>query len=422
MNLDKWKIVRSIFDIKREQWFEPEKLLELQQSRLEGIIRSAYLTGHYRPVLDARSLTPKTAVSGFGSLPFTGKADISAAPSGFISSDSGKELSKFTTSGSSGRPLPIFMDKDALYYSGAMKYARLTDFGLSPLDLLAEVNVWTQTPRLERMGIFRRLRLPVLDSEAANLAQVARHGANVISSYPTVMATMARLNNECQRPMRMKAFLCGGEILTAGMRKLAESSFSCDVFQTYGNMEFGFVAWECPQEHNMHVCSSSILMEIVDDNGRPKKSGTGEVVITTLYNHAMPLLRYKIGDLASWGSPCACGRGWPVLKSIEGRSGQDIILPSGKSRPSFAFNVLYDLKSDASKIAQFQIVQKSPGLFVFRFVPANGGPDRACIKEIEERIHRACLYEEIKVEFEEADRIPRSLSGKLSHIIPTRNG
>ncbi|MFN7991119.1 MAG: AMP-binding protein [Candidatus Micrarchaeia archaeon] len=416
MNLEKWTIVRDIFAIKREEWLDRDSLEALQERRLTRVVRAARDTPHY-----GRILPPDISdLDSLARLAPTSKEDVRRDPFSFVRKQAAGRLQVFNTSGSTGKPMPVYMDQGAIFYSGAVKYAMVTDFGLSPLDHLAEVSIWTKTARPGRMGIFRRLQLPVSDSEEANLGRMATHHVNVFSAYPTIAQLLAGLNSERRTPLRMKSVYCGGEVLRSRTRESIESSFSAEVFQRYGNTEFGFVAWECPQEHRLHVCSSSVILEILDAKGKPRKSGEGEVALTTLHNLAMPLIRFRIGDLASWGKECPCGRGWPVLGSIAGRSGETVRLPSGRIRPTFAFNVLYDSEFRFDGISQFQIVQESPEVFVFRYIPSDGGPTREVLSEIEKRIRRACLGEDIEVGFQETDSISKSPSGKTTHMIPYR--
>ena len=204
-------------------------------------------------------------------------------------------------------------------------------------------------------------------------------------------------------------------MLTEECRKIISDSFSCPVFNQYATMEFASIAWECPDEHKLHVNSSSCIVEIVDSNGKPT-SGTGEILVTTLYNHAMPLLRFNIGDKGKIGKECPCGRGLPVLENLNGRTDDFITLPSGRRLSSFSLNILY-LETSINGIWHYQIVQEAPERFVVRIVPAKDGFEDSSKKEIERRIRKACLGEEIKVEFELVDSIKRDKSGKLRKII-----
>ena len=99
----------------------------------------------------------------------------------------------------------------------------------------------------------------------------------------------------------------------------------------YSAEEAGCIALQCPQTDNYHVQSESLLVEVLDDKGDPCEPGEiGRVILTTLHNFAMPLIRYQIGDYAEAGGPCPCGRGLPTLKRILGRRRNRARLPDGR--------------------------------------------------------------------------------------------
>jgi phenylacetate-coenzyme A ligase PaaK-like adenylate-forming protein len=88
----------------------------------------------------------------------------------------------------------------------------------------------------------------------------------------------------------------------------------------YAADEAGCIALQCPDHEHYHVQSESVLVEVLDVEGRACAPGAvGRVVVTTLQNFAMPLVRYDIGDVAEAGDPCPCGRGLPVLRRIARR-------------------------------------------------------------------------------------------------------
>jgi phenylacetate-CoA ligase len=99
------------------------------------------------------------------------------------------------------------------------------------------------------------------------------------------------------------------------------------------------------------------LVEVLNDRGEACDAGqTGRVVVTTLHNFAMPLLRYDIGDYAEVGEPCACGRGLPTLRRILGRQRNVLVMPNGERRwPVFDAAQAADLPA----LRQFQVIQRS---------------------------------------------------------------
>jgi phenylacetate-CoA ligase len=105
---------------------------------------------------------------------------------------------------------------------------------------------------------------------------------------------------------------------------------------------------------------------VLDHDDRPCAPGeTGRVIVTPLHNFAMPLLRYDIGDLATVGAGCACGRTLPVLAAIPGRARDLIVLPSGDRRPAYYGHGAI-MQVDA--IMQHQVAQTAANEIVLRLV------------------------------------------------------
>jgi phenylacetate-CoA ligase len=407
------QVLKHLQVLRREQWADFDRLQELQKQRLAAILGSARSTRYYSPILS--SVRDDEAIEDITLIPLTEKDSVRSCEENFVPENLNPPDLRITrTSGSSGRPIKVYTDQHALDYRIALKYFVELEFGLPMFELFAEVSLAPYKPHalLSTLGIFPKMVLPVSNGEERNFRKICSSKATRMGWYPSVMSIFAQLNDN----RKFKSVFCGGEMLTKDCRKLISDSFSCPVFNQYASMEFSSIAWECPEEHNLHVNASSCIVEILDSKGKPKKSGSGELALTSLHNHAMPLLRYKLGDRASWGSPCSCGRGLPSLSSLSGRNDDFIILPSGRKISSFSLNVLY-LETNIKGIWHYQLVQEETDRFVVRIVPTKDGFGSTAKAEMEQRIKRACLGEAIKVEFEISDRIKRDSSGKLRKII-----
>lgn len=130
------------------------------------------------------------------------------------------------------------------------------------------------------------------------------------------------------------------------------------ISDTYSCVEFGNIAQQCPEHHNYHVNTEHVKLEIIDAQGNACGVGeVGKVLVTGLLNYATPLIRYELGDYASWGEPCACGRSLPVLEKVYGRERNRLIMPNGES--CFPYLGEYDDVEDMSMgaIRKFQFIQ-----------------------------------------------------------------
>ena len=136
------------------------------------------------------------------------------------------------------------------------------------------------------------------------------------------------------------------------------------------------------------------------------------MVVTTLHNFSMPLIRYEIGDYAEVGHSCSCGRGLPVLTRILGRQRNMLVFPNGEKKwPILPMSTL----SAVHPVRQFQFVQKSPDTIELRLVT-----DRV-LNEAEEREFTGILHDRFnhpfRITFSYPERIPRSKTGKYEDFV-----
>ena len=133
--------------------------------------------------------------------------------------------------------------------------------------------------------------------------------------------------------------------------------------------EVGYIALQCPQHEHYHVQFETLIVEVLDSAGTPCAPGeVGRVVLTTLHNFAMPLVRYAIGDYAEAGEACDCGRGLPVIKRIMGRDRNMLTKPDGSQHwPSFPAEIW----TAVAPIRQFRLIQKSLDRIEAQFVAAD---------------------------------------------------
>src|SRR6185312_15465562 len=156
--------------------------------------------------------------------------------------------------------------------------------------------------------------LDVKSSLEQQLEWLLRVNPGYLLCYPSVMlglSTLLRAGGS--RVPNLKQLRSFGEILEPDCRAQCEEAFGVKVIDMYSSQEVGYIALECPQEEQYHVQSENLFVEVLDEAGRACQPGeVGKVVVTTLHNFAMPLLRYDIGDYAEVGAPCRCGRNLPV--------------------------------------------------------------------------------------------------------------
>ena len=205
-----------------------------------------------------------------------------------------------------------------------------------------------------------------------------------------------------------------GEVLSDETREECRRAWDVPVIDCYSAQEVGPIALQCPDSEVYHVQSEAIFVEVINDAGEPCRAGeTGRVLLTPLYNYAMPLLRYEIGDHAVVGAPCACGRGLPVLTRILGRERNALLVGRRGERywPAFGSRKLRAL----APVVQHQLVQTSMTRLEARLVTERPlTPD-------EESSLRAHILASLPTRYELVmkyyDEIPRNSSGKFENFI-----
>ena len=185
-------------------------------------------------------------------------------------------------------------------------------------------------------------------------------------------------------------------------------AFGAKIRGFYSSEEAGRIGYTCATGNHFHVCSESILVEILDDDDRPCPSGqTGRVIVTPFYNTAQPFIRYAQGDLASWGMPCSCGITLPVIEKIDGRVSHLFKRPDGTR---FATQILDHLREKLG--AEFwQFAQIGPNQIEVRYKPV-GGRDKQLEESFSGVLKREYL-QGFEISYKIIKNLPLTKSGKF---------
>nr|WP_076145067.1 AMP-binding protein [Natrinema saccharevitans] len=246
------------------------------------------------------------------------------------------------------------------------------------------------------------------------LDEIEQFQPDYIDGYPSSISYCAQRALETNRDIRIPAAFPTAETLREEDRELIEEGFSTQVYNQYGSTESAALITECPNG-NWHVNPEIGIVEVLDEDGEPVTEGEiGELVLTGLNNKAMPLIRYRIGDMAR-GPPryeaCDCGWNTPVIEEIIGREDEVVITADGRRIPMLSYNVF----KYAEGIEESQIVQESVDEFVLRIVPGDGYTDDQADLVTEKLKDR--VGEDISVEVKLLDEIPKTSSGKFRAVI-----
>jgi phenylacetate-CoA ligase len=214
----------------------------------------------------------------------------------------------------------------------------------------------------------------------------------------------------------VRAVFTTGETIYADQRLAIEQAFQCKVFDFYGQGEGVFFAAECECHGGLHELSNMGIIETKTD----PQTGLAEVIGTSLHNYAMPMIRYRIGDLARplAESRCPCGRGFPLkLAKVIGRTDDRIYLSRDGEDSILPVTIRMALKPFLREGQNYQLVQRDFDDFLLTLtsprVAARRSPDRT---HLFRRTLRELLGDKCTIELNYTDSLTTS-GGKTRNVV-----
>ena len=403
------------------QWHDAGTVKQEQLARLNALLAHARGTvPFYRDA--AWPSLPLARIEDLALLPVTRKAELQAAGRGLVSdSHAGQKLTEIHTGGTTGMPLTVYCDSPTvqrnyaffsrfLSWAGIGAGARTATFAgriLMPPDVGAPF--WRRN-RAANTTLFSSYHISpsTLPAYVDALAELA---PEMIDSYPSSIEPVARhLITTGDRRIRPRAVITSSETLTPAVRRVIEDAFGCAVYDHYGSAEMVALVTQC-ERGTYHVNPEFGVLELLRD-GRPCLPGeSGEVVATGFINSVMPLVRYAIGDWASWRDrPCECGRAMPALEEIGGRVDDVIVTPEGR-----LVGRLDPIFKSVSSLFECRIVQDAADHVRVEIVAGGHVPaeeQRTLMSALRDRIGSTMRIDVVRV-----DRIPRTARGKLRTVV-----
>lgn len=325
------------------------------------------------------------------------------------------------TSGTSGTPLEVFRSLSSIIWEEAFHLQYWHWAGYRPGQPQAVLRgdqvteITRRTPPFwlwDRFGkqLFLSTRHLARETAPAILARLASSGAGMLRAYPSAAYVLAHQAQALGQAPRLAAVVCGSEPVFPFQREQIEASFGCRVFDFYGMAERIAFAGQC--EHGFyHLHPEYAWVEILDEHDQPT-TDFGFVVGTTLHNHVMPLLRYRINDRARWlPGECPCGRHYPRIELASGKVEDQLYDRDGN--PVSASIITFALKS-AAHIRQTQVAQTGPGQWRIRVVP-DAGYTEAHTQGLRDNFQQY-VSPRVEVTVELVDHIALQASGKFKWV------
>lgn len=267
---------------------------------------------------------------------------------------------------------------------------------------------------LQRRTYFNAYREFTDQERAACCDAINRMQPRAIVGYTGMLVDLARFARE-HHTLRWKtpALISTAETLQCGQRELLQAELASEVFDSYGSREFMNIASECALHTGYHIATDNLRVEVVGADGNPVAPGVeGRVVVTDFRNAATPFIRYDVGDLAVMADPgeaCHCGRPFPLLRGIEGRS-QDVIVTH---RGWVSALNIQDVLEHSDWIEGYQLIQPSRDRLIIKLLSR---VDLTEERLLPVRSRLRTQLGDLTVTFERVNELTRRPNGKIELV------
>jgi len=334
--------------LRESQWWPQEKLEEYQMKKLFSLLEHTINNvSYYTDLFKQRGLdlSDFSSLNDIAKIPLLTRESLADNADRLIAknidiADNKRYLLK-RTSGSTGSPIAIYWDKKEMYKQEIYNYWLYSMATISKLN--KHIKLWSRLFIDNKIKDVKyhdpynaRISLSTVPNTSDSMGEYLRIIDEFKPAYiigpPSFLYNLAgyALENGFD-DVNFPAFMSCYENIYAYQKKTITKQFRCNIFRCYGSEEFHTIAMECERGSGMHIDLRKGILEIIDEKGKVLPNGQkGRVVYTGLDNHAMPLIRYVLGDISTISTKrCSCERGLPLLESIDGRV-SEIIKYNGK--------------------------------------------------------------------------------------------
>jgi phenylacetate-CoA ligase len=405
-------------------WLGPDALRELSRRRLTRLLRTAARTGFYQTRLREAGVTTTSLLLDrdpagvLAALAPVGKAELRAAGDTLFPDGTRRSgWRSSASSGSTGEPFRVYYDARA--WATLKVLVKLRARRRCGLEVGHRVALLDPVPPVDASpdgGTAGRVaKISVLQSADVVAAQLAAFRPHAVYGLPSAIREAGRVLEEGGARFRVPLVFTSGELLHPGARAAISRAFEARVFDVYGSSETKEIAWECPAG-GMHVNADVVRVEIVDDDGHLLPDGAeGQIVVTSLVNHAMPLLRYRVGDRGSLlPDRCDCGLALPLIGVVTGREAEMLVLKGGRRISPYALTCALER---VGQMLRYQVTQLDPARVRVRAIP-HPDADREAMAERIRAVLRTEVAPFLEAEIEYVDRLAQGPRAKVRVVEP----
>ena len=373
--------VGSIYIKSLKRWrkidgYTLEELEELQEKRLAEVLRFSVDTiPYYKHML----LSPKkSAPDWLQQFPILEKDDLRKHSDALLAEPQ-KGLVKIMSSGSSGFRTEVFMNQTDISSLRAGNTHWWEWAGYRIGKPLLQTGITTKRSVFKRLKdmVFRTTYINAFSLSDNQLKEICdnltKGKQSCILGYASSINVIAEYALENNYNIHLESVISLGDKLFLHYRKNIEKAFQCKVMENYGSSEGFLIASQYDLQY-LYINTPQVYLEILDDDNKPVKDGEmGHVIVTRLDNRAMPLIRYRLGDLCiklpKDKYPDKRAFNYPLLERVIGRDTDVVILPDQKKLVVHSFTGVFE---HIKEIKQFKVIQKDTSGIEIEYIPDTG--------------------------------------------------
>lgn len=405
----------------RNQRKSPERLSRENLKQLGVLLRHAHEhVPFFRALWDAHGVRPDDirSLADLPKLPMIDKESVVAAGNEAIDRRLDPEaLDKMSTSGTSGRAITMRRVYSEMRLVRRSYLRSLFLNGARPWHRnVTMASTWLSNKKGLFIKTFAKTRhIYPKDTIDQQIQTLHEFKARNLMGQTGGLYLLAREILRRGETFPLKLLAPTGATLMPQMRQAMREAFRTEPRDLYGAVELGAVSWQC-KRGNYHVDADRMLVEIVDSDGNPVPKGqTGQVVCTTLHGYSLPLIRYRLRDVASMSTEtCDCGVRFPLMNAVQGRINDFLPTPTGELvSPHYLYHIFDHV--GGSPVKEWRIIQHAPDRLTYEYVPEdnfNASALEGGMNVIRERFGSG-----VTVEARQVDSVPMTPNGKRTCIV-----
>jgi len=416
-------------ELTETEFYDPSQIKDYQNNKLRQLIQHSYLNvPYYKQIFDEHKIKPVDikSIEDLAMLPILEKSTIQRNFHLLTASNSAKYF-KRTTSGSTGAPLKILYDKGNKLIEISLMLRFLSGIGK---DIGSkEINLWGRPDNTTWAKLIRFIKGFLYNTEFWNvylfkdkdysdiISKIMKNPKIHLRGFTQAVFMLACKLRENNISINVEAVSVTAEKLLNAQREVIERYLTKNLYDQYGCGEVNSIAFECNHHNGLHHAFEHSVLEIVNDDNTVAMN-KGAVVITNLDNYAMPLIRYRNGDLIKLSDKiCDCGRSGNLIQSIDGRLYDFLVGANGvKVHSAFLDHILVDSNLlERYKVREMRIIQTEVEVLVLQYVSELEIPE-VSFKSFEHEIieHLGVM----KIIYLKKDFLKDTRNGKRRFVIP----